>query len=153
MVCEIGGIAAILWSATSWICSKQHAAFLCSCHQAFSPNVSLESRWGNPTVVLIQLQLGKIPVLFYQKSDFHMIDNLLIAVDAFPINMLTSLSVNDILLLRYVNWCINFRGLSFNVEMAHIIYFIWIWIKANASCCFRLCRRDLTLSRCICKKQ
>ena len=39
-------------------------------------------------------------------SDFHMIDNCSIAVHAFPMGVLTSLSVEEILLLRYVNWLI-----------------------------------------------
>ena len=40
-----------------------------------------------------------------------MINNLSIAVHAFVRFMLTSLSVDEMLLLRYVNWSINFRGL------------------------------------------
>ena len=46
-----------------------------------------------------------------------MIDILLIGVHAFPIRILKSLSVDEILLPRYVNWSANFKGLSFNVEM------------------------------------
>ena len=47
-----------------------------------------------------------------------MIDNLLISVQIFFMRMLTSLSVDEILLPRYVNWSTNFRGLLFNDEMA-----------------------------------
>ena len=38
------------------------------------------------------------------RSDFHMTDNLLVANHAFPIQVLTSLSVDEILLPRYVNF-------------------------------------------------
>ena len=37
------------------------------------------------------------------RSDFHMTDNLVVADHAFSIRVLTSLSVDEILLLRYVN--------------------------------------------------
>ena len=53
-----------------------------------------------------------------EKLDFHMVDNLLITVHAFPTHILTSLSVDEILLPRYVKGSINFRGLSFSVETA-----------------------------------
>ena len=36
---------------------------------------------------------------------------------AFPMHMLTTLLVDEILLPRYVNWFINFRGLPLKVEM------------------------------------
>ena len=39
----------------------------------------------------------------WKKSDFRMIDNLSIAVHAFSVRMLTSLSVDELLLPRYVN--------------------------------------------------
>ena len=40
-------------------CSKPHIAFSFNFHVGFSPSVSLESRWCNPTVVHIRLQLEK----------------------------------------------------------------------------------------------
>ena len=46
------------------------------------------------------------------KSDFYMINDQSIAVHAFPMRILTSLSVDEILLPRYVKWSSNFRGLS-----------------------------------------
>ena len=51
-------------------------------------------------------------------SNFHMIDNMSLAFNAFTRSMLTSPSVDEILLLRYANWSTNFRGLPFRVEMA-----------------------------------
>ena len=52
------------------------------------------------------------------RSDFHMINNLSIAIHAFPMYILTLLSVDEILLPRYVNWSINFKDLQSSVEMA-----------------------------------
>ena len=46
-----------------------------------------------------------------ERSDFPMINNWTVAVYAFTKCMLISLSVGEILLLRYVNWSINSRGL------------------------------------------
>ena len=62
--------AAILLSVTSMISSKQRVALLCSSHLAFSAHVSLASMWCIYTVVLIQPQLGRNPVLFYQVIRF-----------------------------------------------------------------------------------
>ena len=50
-------------------------------------------------------------------SEIILVDNMSIAVLAFPMEKLTSLSVDKILLPRYVKWSKHFRGLSFNVEM------------------------------------
>ena len=52
------------------------------------------------------------------RSDFHIIDSLSIAVYGFVRCILTSLSVDPTLLLRYVNLSTNFRELPFRVEMA-----------------------------------
>ena len=58
--------------AVSSIWSKQCTTFLCSSHLDFSPIVSLESKRYNHTIVLTQLQLGRIPVFLSTRSDFHM---------------------------------------------------------------------------------
>ena len=116
---EVNGcIAAVLWGVASWICSKQHIAFLCSPYLAFSPYVLLMSRWCIHTVVLTQPQLGRNPVLFFaERSDFHMIDNLSIAVHPLAMHMLPLFSVDEILLPRYVNLSTNFKGLPLKVKM------------------------------------
>ena len=49
-----------------------------------------------------------------ERSDFHRIINLSVSVYALPNCILTSISVDEILLPWYVNWYINFRGLPFN---------------------------------------
>ena len=47
-----------------------------------------------------------------------MIDNLSIAVQVLPMRLLTSLSVDEILLPAYMNWFTNFCSLPINEEMA-----------------------------------
>ena len=55
--------------------------------------------------------------ILLERSDFHMINNLSIVIYNFPVHILSLLSVDEILILRYVNWSISLRGLPFNVEM------------------------------------
>ena len=55
--------------------------------------------------------------ILLETSDFHMIDTLSIAVNGFTRHILTSLLVDGMLLLRYMNLSTNFRGLLFTVEM------------------------------------
>ena len=73
------------------------------------------------------------------RSDFHMIDNLSIAVLTFARCMLTSLSLDEIL-PRYANSSTNYRRLPFKSEMVllffsfsfffflfktHVLHYIW----------------------------
>ena len=78
-----------------------------------------------------------------------MIDNLLIVVHAFTGHMLTLLSVDEILLLRYVNLSTNFRDLPFRVEMApfHLKYMnsallAFTWRPMLSAAYSRLCSWD-----------
>ena len=61
------------------------------------------------------------------------------SIFAFPMSILTLLLVDEILLPRYVNYFTDFRSLTFNVAPSslkkHDLYFIWVHIEANASCC------------------
>ena len=66
----------------------------------------------------ITLSLEEILFYFTEESDFHMMDDQSIAVHAFTRSMLTSLSVDEILLPRYVNWSTYLRGSLLKVEMA-----------------------------------
>ena len=50
------------------------------------------------------------------QSYLHIADNLSIVVHASLMHMLTSLSVDEILLPRYMNWTTNFRSLPFNED-------------------------------------
>ena len=54
-----GYIAALLWGATSRICSKQHAAFWWSSHVTFSPDVWFETKECHYIKVLTLLQFGR----------------------------------------------------------------------------------------------
>ena len=49
-----------------------------------------------------------------ERFDFHMVVNPSIAVYAH----VSSLSVDETLLPRYMNWPISFRSLAFNIEIA-----------------------------------
>ena len=62
--------------------------------------------------------LKKYCLILSDRSDFYIIDSLSIAVNAFTKRILTSLSVDEMLLPRYVNLSTNFRGLLFRVETA-----------------------------------
>ena len=94
----------VLWGTASRICSKQCVAFLCSSYVAFCSSVSLASTWCIHRVVLTKPQLERNTVLFYDRSDFYMAENLPKAIDVFAMRMLTSFSVDEILLPRYGNW-------------------------------------------------
>ena len=52
-----------------------------------------------------------------ERSDFYMINSLSIAIHDNTMYIFTSLSVDKMLLLRYVNWSTNFRGFPLRVEM------------------------------------
>ena len=53
--------------------------------------------------------------ILLDKSDFHMVDSLSIAILAFVRCILTSLSVDEMLLLKYKNLSTNFRELLLRV--------------------------------------
>ena len=124
VVCKIGGqwpanIVALLWGVMPRIYSKQHnIAFFCNSHLAFSSCILLESRWCIHTVVLTQPQLGRNQILSNQRKHISIwFIDLSIAVHTFASQILILLSVDEILLLRYVNWSTNFRGLLPKMEM------------------------------------
>ena len=60
----------------------------------------------------------KSSFILWEWSDLHVIDNLSLSVDAFAWFMLTSLSIDEILLPSYVNWSITFRSLPVKMEIA-----------------------------------
>ena len=129
-----GSTVAVLKSAASYICSKQHTAYLCSSHWAFSEGVLLGSKWCSYIILLTLLQLWRILVLFYQRSDFK----LSITDEALPMHMLKSFSIDEILLPKYLNWFINFSSLSFNNEISPASLkhdFFFSVVETNASCC------------------
>ena len=71
-------------------------------------------------------------ILLY-RADFHKIDYLSIAVHIFTRQMLISLSVDEILLPRYLNLSTNFRGLPLRVEkvssrLKHVYYVLFAFM-------------------------
>ena len=99
--------------------SMKHSYF--SSHLAFSLGVLLEFEWCNHTIVLTQLQLGRILPLFYQRSDIHRVDSFSIVVHALSLHMLILLSVDEILLPRYMNWSTKLRGFGIAFSRAYIV--------------------------------
>ena len=81
----------------------------------------------------------KDPVYFIREIRFLYDRNLSIAIYDFTMHTVTLLSVNAILLPRYMNGSINLRGLSLRMEMApssfktYELCFICVNEKANAS--------------------
>ena len=74
----------------------------------------------------------KFRFILSDRSDLYMTDNLLIAFYAFTRHILKSLSVDEILLMRYVNLTTNFRGLPLRVEMVpscliNALCFVFMW--------------------------
>ena len=75
-------------------------------------------------VVHRYISIGKTTVwkksrlIISDRSDFYMVDSLAIAAHAFARHKLTSLSVNEIFLLRNVNLSTNFRETLFRMQMA-----------------------------------
>ena len=92
----------------------------------------------------------KNPFIILDRSDFHMIDILSIAIHTFSKCILTSLSVDEILLPRYVNLFTNFIGLTCIVKMApsHLkllktVLFAFTWRPMPFTACCRLCSKNL----------
>ena len=83
-----GRTAAVLWGVASRICSRPHVLFLCSSYLFFMPFVSIH------VVIWTQLQFERNLILS-ERSDFYMINNLLIAIHTFSIHMLTLFSVDE----------------------------------------------------------
>ena len=76
------------------------------------------------------------------RSDFHMINSLLIVVHAFVWHILISFSVDEMLLLRYMN-LFNLKELLLRVAMSpwlkhmYAILFSFTWRSKPPSACFR----------------
>ena len=100
---------AVLWGAAFRICSKHYAAFLYTSHLAFFPG------WVRVQVVQPGSSSDMATVWKHScliLSNFHMVDRLLIAVHAFPMCILTFLSVDKILLPKY-SWINCLKMLKF----------------------------------------
>ena len=83
----------------------------------------------------------KLGFILSDRSDFHMINNLSIAIHAFAMHILMSFSVGETRLPRYVYLSNNFREPPFKVEMSsfvikrQVLRFVSIHIETNAICC------------------
>ena len=97
------------------------ASFLCDYCQAFSPYVLLAFTWCIHIAVSIRPLLGKMRFILSVRSDFHMTDNLSIAVDAFATHVLLSVSVDETLLPWYVNLSTCFRESSLCGDVTFLI--------------------------------
>ena len=95
--------AAVLWDVTSRICSKDYIAFSYSFHLAFFSERLLRVYTLPPYSDADRDTAGKKSYfILTERPGFQMIDNLLIGVHALALPMLTSLSVDMMLLPRYV---------------------------------------------------
>ena len=106
-------------------------------------SVSIEKYWHNHC-------LEEIHFILSNRSNFHISDSLSIAIHTFAKWILTLVSVDETLLLRYVNLSTNFRGPQFTVEMGpshlkHIysVLFAFMWRPIPPTTCSRLYNRDL----------
>ena len=90
----------------------------------------------------------KLRFILLDKSDFHMIDNQLIAVHVFTQLVLMSFSVDKTLLTWYENSSTDFRERIWNGNISflfktHLVRFAWIYTEAILlAACFRLLSRD-----------
>ena len=87
----------------------------------------------------IDTAMAKKNSVLLKRSDFHMVDNLLITFHAVAMRMLISLSVDKILLPMYVNLSTSFKGPPFEIEIAPCLkrlnLFICAYVEADAFCC------------------
>ena len=149
----------VFWEGYKWPysycfvgCSFQNLfKTTCSFLLAFSPGISLKSKWCDCTLVMIWLQFGRIPILS-EISDFHMVVSRSTAVHVLPMSTLASISVDEILITSYRNWSTNFSGTQLNPKMMPFC-FIWVHREANAfGCLLQAMLQRFNLHRCISEK-
>ena len=93
----------------SRICLRRHIVFLCSSRLVFFSVRFVSIHPYSCTVTAITWK--KSSFILSDKSDFHMIDSLSIVFHTFARCMWTSLSVDEMLLPRFVNRSTDFKGL------------------------------------------
>ena len=158
MACEIGNnysCSLCFLGRCFQNCSKQHAAFRCSSHQAFSLRISLESKWCNHTVVRTQLQFERNPFLFYRRDQIS-IWSTVGQQQTMRFLCICWHRFFEILVPRNVNWFTDFRGFTF-IEMVpfclkHELCFIWVHEEVNASLPAPGYAAGIWLGGCICEK-
>ena len=141
--------AAVLYGAASRICSKR--SILCSLYLAFSSSVLLDSWSCNHILVLIRLQLRRIPALFYRRDQISVL-SITYQKQSTPFHAWGDLlSVDEMLLLRYLNGSTNFRCFPFNVKITPSCLkhmnsgvFLFTLRAMSLASCYILCSRNLT---------
>ena len=115
--------------------------------------------WYIQIVELTTAAWKKLHSVLLDSSDFHVIDNLSMAVHGFARHILMSLSVDEMLLPRYMKVSTNFREPPFRGKMSpswlkhlHFILSAFTWRPLPPAACSRLCSKGISLGRCICKK-
>ena len=102
-------------------CSKQNAAFF------FKHFIKIQMvQPYNSTHMAITSKNSRF--ILSGGSNIHMHLKFSIAIHALPMHMLTLLSVDEILLLKYMNWSTNFRGLPFKKVWFAFITHQPLWV-------------------------
>ena len=144
MICEIGGkwlyISCFVGCRVQNFFETARSILACLPSNFFSTislRVNLVHLYGSTETVTV---LKETRFILTEKSDFYIIDYLSIAIRAFVRLILKMISVDEILLPRYVNLPTNFRGLPLKVDMKscflkYKFYFICVHFAANACGC------------------
>ena len=111
----------------------------------FASSVLVEQPLRRIDIILF----GKITFYLSDRSDFHMIDIISIAVYAFAWRILMSFSVDEMLLPKYVSLSTNFKETPFSVErypflLKHMysVLSAFTWRPMPLAACSRLCSKD-----------
>ena len=129
-----------LLGVATWIWSRQRVEFLRRFYWAFYPWILFASMW------CIHIAWKKSRFIFSNRSDFHMIT--IPAFKTFARSMLTSFSVDEMSLPRYVNVSIYYRGLPFKTEITsclkhmNSVLFVFTVRPMPPAAYPRLCCRD-----------
>ena len=108
-----GRTTADLWDVASRICSEHHVGLLRNPYFVFFSIRFVSFHAVHPHSSTDTNLVGKKSCfILSERSHFHMIDTLSIAFHAFDRYMLTSLSVDEIFLPRYLNLSTNFISLT-----------------------------------------
>ena len=118
-----GHAAVVLWAIASRIFWKHYASFLCSSHLPF-----FFMRFLNVQMVLPYSSIDqsthwkKADYILSKWSDFRVINSLSTSVHTLGRHMLTTPSVDEILLTRYANSFTNFLGLPLRMLKNTLFY-------------------------------
>ena len=120
--CFVGCCLQDLFKMTHGICAKFLPNFFSMCFVS----IDLVHLFGS---IKIATAWKKYSFILLDRSDFHIINNLSIAFHAFG----WCISVDEMLLLKYVNWFTHFRSLPLPVEMAFYLKYILFYLNSHES--------------------